>query len=185
MTNSREIDTASSKVDLQLAIAGRRHPEDQEELAFGLLNGFLENGELCYWEDGSAEEKRARVALANLLRSQEPLDHHLRVQLAALVSPQEREVKIVKRKIVFRHVGVGHPRDDYRNSQIAKDIYDFAASGGLIKDAINQAVGKYGLGERRTKKLWGQNRDLLESIHGPLPRARRIKRARRNGSALK
>ena len=185
MTNSREIDPASSKIDLQLAIAGRRHPEDQEELAFGLLNGFFENGKHFYWEDDSAEENRARAALANLLRGQEPLDRRLRVQLAALVSPQGREVGIVKRKISFKYVEAGRPTDDYRNSQIVKDIYDFAARGGLIKDAINQAVEKYRLGDRRTKKLWGQYRDLLKSTHGPLPRSRRIKRARRNGGAPK
>lgn len=185
MTNSREIDPASSKIDAQLAIAGRRHPEGQEELAFGLLDGFLENGEHCYWEDDSAEENRARVALANLLRSQEPLDRHLRVQLAALVSPQGAEVGIVKRKIAFKYVKTGHPRDDYRNSEIVKYIYDLAATGKSINKAEEHAAEKYELGIRRTKELWAEYRDQLFSIHGPLPRSAPARKVRPSSGAPK
>ena len=148
----------------QLAIAGRRHPEAQEELAFGLLNGFFEMGSIIIGRV-TAQKKRARVALANLLRCQERLDRDLRVQLAALISPQGREVGIVKRKIVFKYVEAGHPTDDYRNSQIVKYIYDFAARDELIDNAVKQGAEKYGLGNRRIKKLWAENRDLLESIH--------------------
>jgi hypothetical protein len=185
MTDSREIDPASPKIGLQLAIAGRRDPEDQEELAFGLLNGFIENGERCYWEDDSAEERRARVALANLLRGQEPLDRHLRVQLAALISPQGSEVGIVKRKIVFKNVKAGHPVDDYRNTQIVKYIYDLAATDKSINKSVEQAAEKYGLGIRRIKKLWGEYRDQLLSIHGPLPRSPRVRKVRPSSGAPK
>jgi hypothetical protein len=54
--------------------AGQRHPQDRDELIFGLLNGFIENDSICYWEDRSPEENRAREALSEILRSAEPLN---------------------------------------------------------------------------------------------------------------
>jgi hypothetical protein len=161
--------STSSQPDHQLVIAGQRHPQDPEELAFGLLNGFIENDYLHFWEDRSPEEKCARAALADILRSSRPLSQFLRNQLAALIAPKGKEVQVVKRRIKFEYVDAGSPNVDYKNSVISKEIYDAIASDTKVTAAVKCAAEKHNLSDRLIWKIWKYQRPLLEQIHGPLP----------------
>jgi hypothetical protein len=172
-----ELDPSSSPPQrIQSEIAGQRHPQERLELTMGLLNGFTENDRLHFWEDQSPDEKRARRAFGDLLRSGEPLSQSFRVQLARLIHPQGIERGIIKRRIKFEFVQPGTPSPDYRNSKIAKEIYLAVSKHTTVNAAAEEVGAKYGLGERAAKKIWGENRDLLERIFGPLPSLRRRRR---------
>jgi hypothetical protein len=174
--HSAESKADDPQIDHRVAIAPERHPQDRDGLIFGLLNGFLENDNICFWEDRSPEENRARMALAEVLRSGEPLTPFFRNQLATLIAPRGKEGAIIKRRIKFEYVDAGNPRSDYKNSMIAEEVYT-AAKSSSVNVAVKSVAEKQELGVRRVWEIWHENRDLLEAIHGPLPRPRRPKKA--------
>ena len=164
------------KLDLTIDVASTRHPEDRDGLIAGLLNGFEENDSLCYWEDRSPEEIRAREALADLLLSEEPLDRRWRSRLAALIAPRGTESQIIKRRIRFEYIEAGTPADNLRKSRICEAVYFAVAKGDSVNAAVKKVAEEWNLGPRQVMEIWRQNRANAEFAHGVLPRSHRRKK---------
>jgi hypothetical protein len=163
---------SESAAKLQSATALLAAMPDTERLTLArtLLDGFVEEDQqgrrrTGYLAKGSCEELAARLVMAELLRSNSPLDRELRTHLADLFNPgssQERKIEIVFRR-------QGGRRDHIANTQIACHVYDQVAAGGNVAVGINSAVEKFGVSEELVKKIWGRYRRQLEQVDGPLP----------------
>jgi hypothetical protein len=160
----------TAKLQSATALLAAMSDEERPRLARSLLIGFLNEDQqgrrrTGYLSKGSCEELAARLVMAELLRSNSPLDRELRAHLADLFNPwssQERKIEIVfKRR--------GGRRDYVRNTQIACHVYDKVAAGGNVAAGINSAVEKFGVSEELVKKIWGRYRRQLEQTDGRLP----------------
>ena len=160
----------TAKLQSATALLAAMSDEERPRLAGKLLIGSAPEDQqgrrrTGYLSKGSCEELAARLVMAELLRSNSPLDRELRTHLANLFDPwslQERKIEIVfKRR--------GGRRDHTRNSQIAYHVYHQVAAGGNVTAGINSAVEKFGVSEELVKKIWGRYRPLLERVEGRLP----------------
>jgi hypothetical protein len=142
------------------------------QLARILLGGFVEDrqGRLSseYLKKGSADELRARKALARLLRDRGPLDRQLREHLADLFDPPKGE----RRKIQIVGHGQGRPSNHVRDTQIASHVDAEMRRGKRYEDAIATAADKFCLSGDMIKKIWGRyraDRTLLGGDNDPPP----------------
>jgi len=143
------------------------------QLAWMLLDGEVEEAQgrrrTRYLEEGM--ELKARTAIARLLRSEGPLDRHLRDSLAGLFDPnppawEQRKITIVGRR-------PGELKDHVRDTHIAYDIWEEVQRGGLVTAAIESAAEKFALSTDMVTKIWGGYLPLMERMHGPHRRGRR------------
>ena len=141
-----------------------------------LLRGYVPEYEECYLDDDSPDDKRARAALAGLLRSGKPLTQDLRDALANLFDPEDITHHGEKRRLKFEHRSAGTPPSTVLHSCVAQDIYDAVKQGATTASAKESAEDKYGLGKENIKKIWQAYKPALEDMFGQLPPPRRGRR---------
>ena len=131
------------------------------DLALHLLHGRIEEdagGRLrsVYLKEGTARERAARRALANLLRSKGPLDEQIRFWLAGLFDPQATGLE--QRKISFTYRNSNRPTDYAAGIHVFGYINDSiksrAKKSGAKAAAINAAATKFSISEEMAKRYW-------------------------------
>jgi hypothetical protein len=140
-----------------------------------LLRGYLVEFNQCYLEDDSPQDKRARTALAGLLRSGAPLTQDLRITLANLFDPTWHGEA---RRLKFEYRDAVPPTHTVRNSVIAKFVYEHVKAGGSAASGKRAAALKFGLGEDGIKRIWDRYKPAIEATDGKLPAPRRRRPAK-------
>lgn len=134
--------------------------DSNEELAVAYLEGRWKHaGKRRKWETlpaGSREERRARIALARLLRGETPLKPSIRWMLASLVDDrrepyQTRQFRIVARPGLARTAVA-------RDVAIARHIGENGGTDGAMKDASQI----FGVSVRQTLRAWKKYRRVFE-----------------------
>lgn len=100
-----------------------------------------------YLQDGSAEELRARRALARYLRTSRTIDFGLRCLLADMIDPACEEAE---RRICFKHRREGQPA---KSALAQKTIAEFIRTCPGPKP-IAQAVAKFELSRTSVETIW-------------------------------
>jgi len=135
--------------------------------ARALLDGFVKQdsrGRLrqTYLRAGTREEKDARRALANLLRTDGNLDRGLRDSLANLFEPDPP----VQRKIQIVNRGRGKLVDHVAATQVVKHMADEIRGGSGVNAAIASAADKFSMSDEMVKRIWGRYRRTYDPRGG-------------------
>jgi hypothetical protein len=149
-------------------------------LAHYLLHGFMEEGRrgVPHWKFFDREgidEKEARRALARLLRSDQPIQHELRVMLARLIDPDDYQwapadvLAAVRagaletysadglaqhQKIKFGFRGRKQRRPLGKKSFLERKVAQRVKGGATVEAAIGEVAEKFGVSEGIVKKYW-------------------------------
>jgi hypothetical protein len=132
--------------------------EDDIALSHVLLAGFVEEDELGLpHQRYLTDEHEARMAIARLLRSQEPLPRRIRDALAGMFEPVPSDytdpgARVRVLKIQFR--SAARRPDNLRNSVIMQYAYDAWKSGVNVETAIGEAAQKFVLSEDTVWDIW-------------------------------
>jgi hypothetical protein len=149
-------------------------------LAHYLLHGFMEEDRrgVPHWKFFDREgidEKEARRALARLLRSDQPIQHELRVMLARLVDPDDYQwapgnalaaaragameaycaddlAQHQKIKLGFRGREQRWPLG--KKSFLEREVAQRVKGGATVEGAIGEVAEKFGVSEGIVKKYW-------------------------------
>jgi hypothetical protein len=137
----------------------QRWPKSDEDVrAAKLLLGWLDDrGEHMYFDPDSRDEHEARLAIARLLRRDNPPGQLLRF-IADLFDP---DASYAPRRITFVHRREGTPGTSAKHWRIGLEMLQMVAGGRKVWEAKEVAVKKYGLGERQMAKIWAQFRRYL------------------------
>jgi len=98
--------------------------DDAEADILRLLKGYLRIDsrglpEQVYLDNDSNEEERARLMLARLLESEEPLKYEIRMSLAELFTPYPQ---FCERKITFAFRSRGARENFYANAKLMHEL---------------------------------------------------------------
>lgn len=138
-------------------------------LALTLLDGFIQNNENGLPEQhylAETKEDEGRRALARLLRSDAPLDRHIRHTLAALFEPNDvtdehgRPWPYVpnSRQLKFEFRSKKRRPDHVRNSAIAQYVNSRIKGDDSVEKTIANAAEKFDLSEDTIKTIWRKYR---------------------------
>jgi hypothetical protein len=118
---------------------------DEEKLALKLLLGRLDD------RRGSKEEREARVALAQLLRRDNPPNLIL-LFIADLFDPEG----VNPRQITFAHREGGPPRATAKHWQIGLQMLRMWSEGKTVSEAKEAIQEQYGLQPRQIANIWSR-----------------------------
>ena len=139
--------------------------DDAEADILRLLKGYLRIDsrglpEQVYLDNDSNEEERARLMLARLLESEEPLKYEIRMSLAELFTPYPQ---FCERKITFAFRSRGARENFYANAKLMHELWVKVENGSTVTKAINEVAENYQLDDSFVMKLWSKLRPNYEA----------------------
>lgn len=108
-------------------------------------------------------EADARELLAQLLRSDVPINRDIRDALAILIDPNQGPEPHAEREFRFAFRSRKRP-NKIRDLQICDHIANCINRGIMVKIAVDDVMQKYKLGRRKVLGIWGEYKDTYEKL---------------------
>jgi hypothetical protein len=130
-----------------------------------------DTGKVRYFKEGSPDDRRARMALADMLWDEdEQIPAEVRHALAKLFEPRFGS----GRKLKFGYRTEGGRKNSQFKRAVAEFIYRAAKRSAVttVEDATADAAAVFKRGESRIQKIWQEYRPSLIRSYGALPERR-------------
>lgn len=117
-----------------------------------------------YHEAGSEDDKASRRALADLLRSNDPIPESVRMRLADAIDDRHRVLSLSTRQLYFRKRDKGAPKHFIKNSQLASFIWIRRQNGHSVSSSVSILTAALDIDESTVMKIWSKMRPIFEAF---------------------